>query len=212
MNHRPQHHSGVGAGGAARRLRHASRRRAQEAEAPPRQHWSFARAVRHVRSGAAAARLQDLSRGLFELPQHQAPGIPQSRRSRRPRLHRGAGRGDRGRVPGHRRSKRSGPDVPAAGPDRRSFPAAVPERSGRPRGPRRRAAAGHVRACQGAQLRGGFPLVHYRCVHGVPGGWPGLHSRHRQRLYGSACRFHAAAGRTIQQIFSRAMPSACPSR
>ena len=65
------------------------------------------------------------------------------------------------------------------------------------------AAAGHVRARQGAQLRARLSLVHLRRFHRIPGGRPGLHSRHPQRLYRRACRIHAAAGRAVQQVFSR---------
>ena len=101
------------------------------------------------------------------------------------------------------RPERPGRNVPAAGPPRRSFPAAVRQRSGGAQRQRRRAAAGHVGAGQGARLRARLSLVHLRCVHAVPGGRPGLHPRHSRRLCGCARRVHAAAGRAVQQIFSR---------
>ncbi len=47
----------------------------------------------------------------------------------------------------------------------RLLPAAVSERPSGARRARRRAAAGYVRARQGAQLRGRLSLVHRRCVH-----------------------------------------------
>ena len=52
-----------------------------------------------------------------DLPQPEAGGVPQSCRSRRPGLHRSAGRDGRRRVPGHRRPERQGRDVPATGQD-----------------------------------------------------------------------------------------------
>ena len=177
---------------------------AQEAEAPPRQHWSFPGPFGLYDTGAASARLQGLSRSLLELSQPEAVGVPQSRRSGRAGLHRGAGGDDRRRLPGHRRSERQGRDVPAARQARRPFPAAVPERSGCAR---RESAAGCRPTCRCWPRRAatsGLPLVHLRCVHPVSGGRPRLHPRHPQRLRGSAAgRRHAAAGRAVQQIFSR---------
>ena len=70
----------------------------------------------------APARLQDLSRSLLGLPQPQAGGVPQSRRCRRPGLHRGAGRGDRRRIQDQGRPERPGRDVRAAGPPADHFP------------------------------------------------------------------------------------------
>ena len=61
--------------------------------------------------------------------------LPQSRRSRRPGLFGGAGRGVRRRIQGEGRSERRGRDVRAARPARRQFPGAVPERAGRARTP-----------------------------------------------------------------------------
>ena len=170
------------------------------------------RPVRHLRPGAAAARLQDLRGSLLDLPQPQAVGVPQSRRSGRSRLHRGAGDGDRGELPGHRRPERPGPDVPAARQARRSFPAAVPERPGRARRAWRQAAAGHVGARQGAQLRVGFPPIRLRRLHRLSGGRPRLHPCHPQRLYRSAGRLRAAAGQRSTTNISPAAPSACRSR
>ena len=83
------------------------------------------------------------------------------------------------------------------------FPPPFRQRSGGTQRQRRRAAAGHVGAGQVARLRARLSLVHLRCVHAIPGGRAGLHPRHSRRLCGRARRVHAAAGRAIQQIFSR---------
>ena len=61
---------------SAAALQSASAQEVENAAAPD---MVVPRPVRLVRSRAASARLQDLSRGLFELPQPQASGIPQSR-------------------------------------------------------------------------------------------------------------------------------------
>ena len=109
------------------------------------------RAVRALRSGAVAARLQGLSRGLCDLPFTQAGALPQPRRARRPRFHRGAGRGHRGPVSDRGRPERPGPDVQTSRRTGRCVPGAVPERTGG-QGRARSGAAGHVDARQGAHL------------------------------------------------------------
>ena len=76
--------------------------------------------------------------------------VPQPGRSGRPRLHRGAGRGDRGRLQDQGWPERPGRHVRASRPAGRSFPAAVPERARRALRRQRRAAARHVGARQGA--------------------------------------------------------------
>jgi quinol-cytochrome oxidoreductase complex cytochrome b subunit len=54
------------------------------------------RTLRHLRPGAASARLQGVQGGLRLLSRCQVPLLPQPRAAGRPRLHRGAGEGDRG--------------------------------------------------------------------------------------------------------------------
>ena len=82
--------------------------------------------------------------------------------------------GVRLRLQGQGRSERSGRDVRAAGPARRLFPVAVPERAGGPRGQWRRLSAGPVADHQGAFLRPRLSDVPDRLLHPVPGAGPGL--------------------------------------
>ena len=82
--------------------------------------------------------------------------------------------GVRFRIQGQGRPERSGRDVRAAGPARRLFPVAVPERAGGARGQRRRLSAGPVADHQGAQLRPRLPDVPDRLLHPVSGAGPGL--------------------------------------
>ena len=65
----------------------AGRRRASaqaEQVPPPELQVVVRRSVRHLRPGAAAARLQDLPRGLLELPLAEPAVVPQPRRGGRP--------------------------------------------------------------------------------------------------------------------------------
>ena len=70
--------------------------------------------------------------------------------------------------------ERPGRDVRAAGPARRLFPVAVPERAGGARGQWRRLSAGPVADHQGAQLRPRLPDVPDRLLHPVSGAGAGL--------------------------------------
>ncbi len=123
------------------------------------------RPVRHLRSRPAAARLQGLSRGLPELPQPDAAVVPQSRRAWRPRLLGGAGRSASPRntrsrtVPTTRAKCSTGRPARPIISRRRS-----PTTPGA-RGDRRRAAARHVGARQGARLRARLSLVPVRHRH-----------------------------------------------
>ena len=82
--------------------------------------------------------------------------------------------GVRFRIQGQGRPERSGRDVRAAGPARRLFPVAVPERAGGARGQWRRLSAGPVADHQGALLRPRLPDVPDRLLHPVSGAGPGL--------------------------------------
>ena len=78
----------------------AARRRqaVEQTPTPPRQKWSFAGPFGKFDRGAAAARLQGLQGSLLGLPRAEHAVVPQSRRSGRAGLHRGAGRRDRRRI------------------------------------------------------------------------------------------------------------------
>ena len=76
------------------------------------------------------------------------------------------------RIQDQGRPQRPGRDVRPAGPAGRSLPAAVRERCPGPPGDRRRAAARHVGARQGARLRARLPEIRVRRLHPVPGGRP----------------------------------------
>ena len=129
---------------------------------------------RQVRSRRIAARPEGLQGSLRFLPRPVLRRVPQPRRIRRSRLFGGAGRGVRLRIQGQGRPERSGRDVRAAGPARRLFPVAVPERAGGARGQWRRLSAGPVADHQGAFLRPRLPAVPDRLLHPVSGAGPGL--------------------------------------
>ena len=110
------------------------------------------RSVRQIRSRIAAARPEGLQGSLLGLSLAELHRFPQSRRSRRPRLFRGAGVSLCLRLQDQGRPERSGRDVRAAGPAGRLFPRAVPERAGGTRRQWRRLAPGPVADHQGAVL------------------------------------------------------------
>ena len=136
--------------------------------------------VRHVRPGAAAARLQGLSRGLLGLPLDEhgrtsaTSAIRAARsgtRSTRTRTTIRCVKAIAKRLPDrrhrlrHRRCRSSG-----RRPRADYFAVALPERRRRPGRQRRRAAAGHVAAGQGARGRAGLHLFdRHRRTRPTPG-------------------------------------------
>ena len=165
---------------------------AQEHEVPPPQaEMVVRRAVRQIRRGAAAARLQDLqaksARTAIRCSCWRSAISP----SRRPRLLGSAGRGGRGRIQ-DQGPRRQGPADRARRPAGRSFPVAVSRTSSRPR----RRTASRRPICRRSPRRAPtarLPLVRVRHVHAVSGAGPGLHRRASQGLRGrrrkaSSCR------------------------
>ena len=177
---------------------------AQEAEAPPRQHWSFPgpfgiydpaqlqrgfKIYREVCSTCHSLKLLAF-RNLAD------PGGPGFQRS--------AGGGDRGRLPGHRRAERPGRDVPAA---RARFADYFP-----PPFPNDQAA----RAALGGGLppdmsvlakarsyEAGFPWFIFDAFTAYQEDGPDYIHAILNGYDRSAGRLHAAAGRPVQQIFPR---------
>ena len=141
---------------------------------PPGQKWSFCGTCRHVRPRRIAAWPEGLQGSLLRLPWPVLCRLPQPRRFRRSRLFGGAGRGIRLRLQGQGWPERSGRDVRAAGPARRLFPVAVPERTGRACGQWRRSAARPVADYESPELRSRLPVVPDRLLHPVSGAGPGL--------------------------------------
>ena len=178
--------------------------RAAEQEVPPSQKWSFAGPFGKFDRGVAAARPEGLQGSLLQLPLAVLYRVPQSRRSRRPRLYAGAGRGLRGRIQDQGRPERPGRNVRSARPAGGLFSRAVPQRAGRARGQWRRAAAGSVADHQGALLRARLPEVHLRLLHPVPGAGPELRRRHPAGVRGQAAGRRDHPGRLLlQQVFPR---------
>ena len=138
------------------------------------------RAVRQIRSAAAAARLPDLPRGLRDLPFAEHGGLPQSCLGDRAALHRGGGEGAR-RIA-----------VTVDDPDgrgRHSARARLVTTISRRRPPLPgRPSAGPVADRQGAAVKRGFPTFIFDIVHAVPGDWAGLRLLAADRLPGSAGR------------------------
>ena len=133
---------------------------AQEADAPPRLHWSFSgpfgiydqaqlqrgfKIYREVCSTCHSLKLLSFR----NLADPGGPGFTEAQAA-----------AIAATFPGDRRAERSGPDVPAAGQDIRLLSRRRSRTSRRPRRARRQAAAGHVRSRQGAKLRVGLSLVH----------------------------------------------------
>ena len=130
----------------------AQNARADEQVTPPSQKLVVFRSVRKIRPRLVATRPEDLQGSLLQLPLAELYRLPQSRRSRRPRLFGGAGGGVRVRIQDQGRSERCRRHVRPARTARRLFPAAVPERAGGARRQWRRPASGPLADHEGAFL------------------------------------------------------------
>ena len=207
--HRPCHRVSRRRLSACRRVRTAS---AQEAEAPPRQHWSFSgpfgmydpaqlqrgfKIYREVCSTCHSLKLL----AFRNLADPGGPGFTEAQAAAIAAGYKVTdGPNDKGEM--FQRPGKLADHFPPPFPNDQAARAAIGGG----------AAAGHVGAGQGARLRARLSLVHLRCFHPIPGGRAGLHPRHPQRLRrsrrpGSRCR----RARNTTNIFP-ATPSACRSR
>src|SRR5215216_439115 len=160
------------------------------------------RTAREIRSRPAAARLQDLSRGLPGLSWADAGLVPQSRRAGRTGLYARAGSRGRGRVQGDGRPQRSGRDVRTPRTSGRPLSVAVQERERGACAPQC-GAARSVGNRQSARLRARLSLVGARPVHPISRARPRLYGRVAQGLREPAARSNGAARHLLQQVFSR---------
>ena len=136
-----------------------------EGQTPPRQSMELPRAVRQIRSSAITAWLSGLSQVCSTCHSLNLVAFRDLAASRGPRLFRGRSKSSRRDLSDRGRAERAGPDVQAARPAVRPFPAALRQPGGG-QGGLRRSAARYVGPRQGARLPAAVPALHLRCRDG----------------------------------------------
>ena len=169
---------------------------------PPRLKWSFAGPFGKYDEAQLQRGFKIYKRGLLELPLDAACCRSAISPSRRPRLLRGAGRGDRGRIQ-DQGPRRQGRADRARRPAGRPFPAAVPERAGR----EGRATASRRPTCRRSPRRAAMsaasPGSCSTCSRSIRSRGRTTSPRYLNGYKDAAEGLQAAAGRPLQQIFPR---------